>query len=396
MPLEEKARIFEGAIRARHLSPEGILLYKRWIDRPEGAIGDAPIWTGCYVGAQALRYAVTGEPEAEEGAVTGLRGLHFLQAVTGKRGLLCRGVSTGGIPLDDAHPHEWHQGDGLFATYSWHGDVSVDQYAGAMFGYALAYDLLGDRETRRLMAEDVTAIAAHFIEHDMTIVDVDGKVTTFGHLEPSLWTEDLNALLALGFLKIAHHITAEERFARQYHTLIDTYRYHERTITARAPWWEQFLGVNHSDNNLAFLAYYPLLRYEADLALLSCYHRSLQRAWQAVKREGNPFFSFVYQALTLAAPRDEPALQTLRHFPLEKRDIAVHNSTRPEVCISWVRDRHGRLQACDPVPIEDRSPSTFAWKDNPYGLNGGGEGERLYTGTNYLLAYWLGRYHQLL
>src|SRR5262249_28852616 len=111
---------------------------------------------------------------------------------------------------------------------------------------------------------------------------------------------------------------------------------------------------------------------------------------------GNPFFAFVYQALTPSAPTDERCLQTLRHFPLEKRDIAVHNRTRPGVCLSWVRDRHGRLQACDPVPIEDRSPSTFAWKDNPYGLDGGGDGTRLYTGTDYLLAYWLGRYHGFL
>src|SRR5438876_4502953 len=53
MPLEEKARLFDRASCSHHLSPEGILLYKRFIDRPEGAVGDAPIWTGCYVGAQA-------------------------------------------------------------------------------------------------------------------------------------------------------------------------------------------------------------------------------------------------------------------------------------------------------------------------------------------------------
>src|SRR5262245_37565316 len=44
MPLEEKARIFDHTILSHHLSPEGILLYKRFIDCPVGAIGDAPIW----------------------------------------------------------------------------------------------------------------------------------------------------------------------------------------------------------------------------------------------------------------------------------------------------------------------------------------------------------------
>src|SRR5262249_28050326 len=145
------------------------------------------------------------------------------------------------------------------------------------------------------IAEDVSAMIDHLIAHGMTIVDVDGQVTTFGHLEPSFWTEDLNTLLALGFLKIASHITAAPRFLQQYQTLIRTYHYHTRAVRARKLWWEPVLGTNHSDNNLAFLAYYPLLRYETDPVLLSYYHRSLQRSWQAVAREGNPFFSFVYQ-----------------------------------------------------------------------------------------------------
>ena len=396
MPLAEKARIFDRAIRSHHLSPEGILLYKRCIDRPEGAVGDAPIWTGCYVGAQALRYAVTGEEEAREGALIGLQGLHFLQAVTGKSGLLCRGISQQGLPSDDAHPQEWHHSEGPLAAYFWHGDVSVDQYTGAMFGYALAYDLVDDAAARRTIVEDVAALADHLTEHGMTIVDVDGEVTTFGHLEPSFWTEDLNALLALGFLKIAHHITGEERFARQYRTLIATHHYHERAVAARDLWWEILSGTNHSDNNLAFLAYYHLLRYETEPTLLSYYHRSLRRAWRVVEKEGNPLFSFVYRALTPSAPRDELALQTLSHFPLEKRSVAGQNSLRQDICVSWLRDRHNRLQACDPVPIEERPPSTFEWKENPYRLDGGGDGKKLYTGTDYLLAYWLGRYHGLL
>ncbi|MEW6297852.1 MAG: hypothetical protein AB1671_08960 [Thermodesulfobacteriota bacterium] len=396
MPLEEKAHHFERAIRAHHLSPEGILLYKRRIDRPEGAIGDAPIWTGCYVGAQALRYAVTREEEALAGAHIGLRGLHFLQAVTGKRGLLCRGVSTTGVPRDDAHPQEWHRGEGPFSSYLWHGDVSVDQYTGAMFGYAVAYDLLDDDAVKLVIAEDVTAIADHLIEHGMTIVDVDNEVTTFGHLEPSFWTEDLNALIALGLFKIAHRITGEERFARQYHTLIARDRYHERAVAARDLWWEKLFGVNHSDNNLAFLVYYPLLRYETDPELLSFYRESLRRTWRGVAREGNPFFAFVYRALTPSAPPDGRALRTLRHFPLEKRNLWVHNSTRADQCISWVRARNGRLQACAPLPVEERPPSTFEWKENPYRLDGGGDGAKLYTGTDYLLAYWLGRYCRFL
>jgi hypothetical protein len=61
-----------------------------------------------------------------------------------------------------------------------------------------------------------------------------------------------------------------------------------------------------------------------------------------------------------------------------------------------VRARNGRLQACAPLPVEERPPSTFEWKENPYRLDGGGDGAKLYTGTDYLLAYWLGRYCRFL
>src|SRR5262249_26776313 len=101
----------------------------------------------------------------------------------------------------------------------------------------------------------------------------------------------------------------------------------------------------------------------------------------------------VYQALTPAVSRDQHAVETLTHFPVEKRNVFVRNSGRPELCLSWLRDRHGRLQACDPLPIAERPSSTFEWKGNPYRVDGGGDGSRSYMGTDYLVAYWLARYH---
>ena len=52
--------------------------------------------------------------------------------------------------------------------------------------------------------------------------------------------------------------------------------------------------VNHSDDELAFLSYYPLLQYETDPELRKVYQESLERSWQIERPERNPLWNFIY------------------------------------------------------------------------------------------------------
>ncbi len=54
--------------------------------------------------------------------------------------------------------------------------------------------------------------------------------------------------------------------------------------------------VNHSDDELAFLAYYPLVIYERDQHLRKIYMASLKRSWLIERPERSPFFNFIYAA----------------------------------------------------------------------------------------------------
>ncbi len=400
--LLEKATQLEALVQKRHLTSDGLLAYGISLASPTSeevtdmAFSDMTIWSGCYVAAQAFRYAVTGDPAAELQVHKSIEGLHLLQDVTGRPGLLARGIKRWNEQNPEVGP-EWHRGSGQFSDYQWLGDVSADQVDGVIFGYAVAFDLIDDPVLRQSISIHVKAIADHLIDHGMTIQDVDGQQTKHGDLTTGLFSEPLNALIALAVVKAAYHTTKDEKYQQQYLNLVHRQGYHKRAVRARDPWWEVFTGVNHSDNDLAFLAYYTLLRYDGDPALLDYYFKSLNRAWRVVENERNPLFTFINFALVPPQKKDRQtfarAVETLRLFPVNRRNHRVVNSSNPNGCIAFRKDRFGRKQACEPVPMDHRPADVFEWKENPYRLDGGGDGNLEFSGVDYLLPYWMGRYH---
>src|SRR4029453_16562683 len=63
--------------------------------------------------------------------------------------------------------------------------------------------------------------------------------------------------------------------------------------------------INHSDDELAFLSYYPLLQYETDPHERTIYKQSLERSWQVERPERNPLWNAIYAAER--APRNSIA-----------------------------------------------------------------------------------------
>jgi len=390
--LSQKASWFEDKIRRQHLTPEGLLAYEIDSTREEvhpTAFADMAIWSGGYLAAEAFRFQATGERDAAQRVFLVASGINRLVEVTGKPGLLARALKRNDI--SGLMEPKWHASS-VDSNLIWYADVSADQVDGVLFGAGVAYDALENVSERRLVANWASAIVGHIVDHKMTIEDIGGARTRHGDFTCGWRSEPLNCLVALSAVKVAHHVTGEERFARAYESLVAR-GYARRAVSARRPWWERWTGVNHSDNNLAFLAYYNLIRYEQDPVLLDLYRQSLRRAWSVVRREKNPFFTFVFHALVPQSEWDRTALyeavDTLRRFPTERRSLAPN--ARPDQCIAAARDRFGRKQACEPVPIDERPQASMEWNGNPYRLEGGQDDRMAYSGFDYLLAYWLGR-----
>jgi hypothetical protein len=361
---------------------------------------DNAYMTGIYLGVQSMRWAVTGDPEAKQQASAAILALDHLTKVTGVPGLLARASVLANSQWYDNGT--WRPSDD--GVYMWRGDVSSDQVDGVMFGYYLAYNLVADAAERAMIAENAAAVIDHIIANDYRIVGYDGEPTTWGKYYPDYVNnyENMNALLMLQHLKVAYHVTGEQRFLDAYWDRIQNHNYADIAVTARVmgdPLVED--AVNHSDDVLQFLAYLPLLSLETDTVVRGKYLASLQRSWEGAggypgtKPESNPIYNFLCHAFLNDASGDAAAITTLERFPLDMK-FNSNTITAYETLYGFTFDPTPVSPApgpTDPVPIDHRPKTWSAWVDDPYTSGTRTtDGNREYTGHEYLLGYWLGRY----
>ena len=400
--LEDKAAVFQADMIDRFID-SGQLSPKLRLPSAEYPyitynMPDNAYMTGMYLAMQAMRWAVTGEAEAKEQASASILALEHLTKVSGVDGLLARAtVLNGSQWYDDG---TWRLSDD--EVYWWRGDVSSDQVDGVMFGYYLAYKLVASTEEKAIIAENAAALIDHIIDNDYRIVGYDGEPTSWGRYYPEYVNtyENMNALLMLQHLKVAHYVTGEQLFEDAYWDRINNENYDDIALTARV--MVDPLDANHSDDVLQFLAYLPLLSLETDPTLHAKYVASLQRSWEGAggypgtDPEANPLYNFLAHAFLNDDSKDAEAIITLDRFPL---DMKLNSDTVGffETEFSFTFDPTPISAAPaenDPVPI-DRSPKTWsAWVDNPYQAGTRTDDiDREYTGHDYLLGYWLGRYY---
>jgi len=82
----------------------------------------------------------------------------------------------------------------------------------------------------------------------------------------------------------------------------------------------------------------------------------------------------------------------LRQFPASQ---AVPDlECPPDKCTPSCTDRLGHEIGDYPRQVAERCPNKFLWWRNPYNLDGCTANPRkIYPPTDYLLAYWMGRYY---
>jgi hypothetical protein len=395
VPLAEKAARFE-ALAARFISPIGQLVYTQ----PVSAAGfvwrrqaDQAIWSGAYLAAESLRYAVTRDPAVLERVRRLARGVHALTEVTGVRGLYARSLwPTGAVAVPAGAAV--HPGAGRFRGYTWRGDVSKDQLSGIVCGLSMAWLLVDDAEIREIARRDSAALVDHLLAHDMRIVDVDGEPTTFGDLAGRIWGIPIgvNALIALTAFKLAALSNPERpHYGDAYAALISA-QYPDYAYWSK---FQLFGKTNHNNDNMQYLATLPLLYLEGEPETRAKVVAALERTFFYVKHEGNAWFNYVSMCgfgYDRAAAAD--ARLTMQLFPLDKRPLPVDLRGDPRFEESCFRARGGRPKAIGALPINYREMTVFAWRDDPYALvsGEGAKGDELAAPVDYLLAYWLGRY----
>jgi len=398
--LERKSAIFVDRLQSRHnrygytadcglLRPGDTSSF-----RPAPSDNDG-LWTAIYVTAECFRFAVTHSPEALRNARISLAALLRLESITGIPGFPARALIHRGDYR--AQEGEWHwTSDG---QWEWKGDTSSDELVGHFLAYSVAYDLLPDGPERAAIRARAGRIAAHLLDHGLELVGYGGRVTTWGRYSPAYFQtpdgkEDapLNSLELLSHLRVAYHITGEERFLTAYHELIHKRGYLENVLRGGRRASNE---VNYSDEELAFLSFYPLLEYEDDASLRAQFQAALMRFWRSCETERNPLWNFIYAAGTRASDCDgREALETLERIPLDTVYWTVKNSQRVDLPLAPNVDRFHDKQSLRAIPPNERC--VMKWNGNPFQLDCDSGGRTEDDGAFFLLPYWLGRYYKVL
>ncbi len=401
MTLAQKAELFERRIEERH-NRHGMVASSH-LRRPGDlsshelvSSDNDGLWTAIYGAAECFRHRVTPSPEALARAVRSVEALLFLEQVTGRPGFPARSYVQKGEPRP--RDGEWHwSADG---QYQWKGDTSSDEIVGHYFLFSVAFDLLPASPLQARIEAAVTRISDHIVRHGYHLTDIDGQPTLWGRWSPEYFAtprgrpdSPLNALELLSFLKTAAHITRQGRYQEEYRKLAFQMKYAELTTRLL----ELREELNYSDEELAMLSLYPLLRYEKDSELLAYYRQALTAWWQNIQREKSPLWTFIYLSgwERRPAPVDlEGAVWTLYGIPMDLITWTVRNSHRKDLALNGGFDRFGQPQAAALLPPDERP--VMKWNGNPFRIDGGNGGASEDDGAFFLLPYWLGRYHQFL
>src|SRR5581483_9363020 len=174
----------------------------------------------------------------------------------------------------------------------------------------------------------------------------------------------LNALEILSHLKVAIHLCGDRKFQEAYDTLIERHHYAGNTLNQKVlpPAGED----NHSDDELAAVAYYPLLMLERDPRRRALYLASLERTQRILRRQGSPFHNVIYGALTHRSCDAATVAAYLRDTPWDLREWTMTNRHRADVRC----DTSGNTSRV--LPPSERAVEY--WNSNPYRPDGGSDG----------------------
>jgi hypothetical protein len=367
-----KARHFDRIIQERHLVDRGLVVGGVRLPYDPNVVDtneNGAYETGAYLAALSFRFAATKDQSARDEALACFRCIQKLVAVTGQKGLLARWYKRASKPSRDESDgwlaDAWHQS----GDYRWLGNVSTDQYCGALFGLAIYHRLVAPTEVKPEVESLVADMVGRILDAGMVINDVDGKPTSWSNMSPQGLQEPMYALMGLGFLRVAAAVTGQARFEREYDRLLNEKDYATRAIPKNR-WVSDW---NFSDDVMAWEMLYHLLLLETRPAEKAKLAAAADGAWSLVKGQKRALFDIVRSVTTNDKALGDGAIHQLFLMPAEKIEV------------------QGRRRASAPVDLDLRPPAWFEWVDSPYDSIVGVE----WSGVDYLIAYWMARHHGL-
>ena len=367
------------------------------------------LWTAMYVAAEAFRYAVTKDPEARELCSKSMNALLDLTRLSGYPGFPARAMINKGEIVNGYDPNETVRVKGE-SDKIWYtspvdpnvickGDTSSDELDGHYFAWYIYHELVANDAEKKELRKVVSAVTDNLIRNDYTLIGHTGRKTRWGVFGPQYLNDDpawheergLNSAELLCYLKVAYHICGDKHYADAYDTLIEKHHYLLNILDYRrnVPWYR----INHSDDELAYLSYYPLMMLETNPQRRSIMLKQISDTWDSIEEERSPFYSFIYGAVTGEPCSVEESVATLRDWPWDLIQWETRNSHRHDATHRTARGV-SRKEIDRVLPISERQ--AWRWNGNPWIPDGGNGGLSEEDGAAWLLPYWMGRYHGII
>lgn len=390
---------------------------------------------------------LTMEGERDRMAITGVPGLFTRQLIPpGVQGLACPTEDakyTVDVEKDD---NRWvkikddgcawvvdggvwkatkHCGLKQYAGYCWLDNVSQDEYAGHMFALGLIWQLVDDAQLKRDAAELLEQVGQHLMKNNLTFVDWDGRVTEHGRLYAMalIVPPGFGAAVAMDYV-----LMAAEASGRQ-----DLRGFYDNCLLQKGgprkclPWplekprpYTEYLAdpglllafpgkdgcmSNFNGHSMMMSGVFSLIGFERDpqtrRLVQEVFERSIMRAAnpKAGLKQRNSWYNFMWAAHKRLGPgSDGPDLEAveqgicmLKQFPAQK-SMPAHSPAQlyRHGCV-------GRLKnslAAEAIPVAHRCPTTFTWWNQAFKREVCVRQDWVIPApTDYLLAYWMGRYY---
>ena len=412
MTLEEKAMYFEKQVRERHIrngfnsSIEGM---------KDGNIGTGYVrdsdndglWTSMYLGGEIFRYAVTKSDEALQNCYESLDAIERLYSINSNQvGFPARSFERrGDINRLSDHDRWQHAVD---PEWDWKATTSSDEAIGHIFALGAMAELINVEPMKSRAIHLIDILMTHIVEHDLYLIDFNGKPTTWGRWNP----EYVNARPIMvgdrkicssnitAMLQTAYHFTHKEIFKKKALELLYKDGFLENLMRpmksiGMAPADADALSIdlsngwNHSDDEMYFLGYWGLYRYALNTELKSKFKESIIDHWEIERPEKEGAWNIITAMTTNEFDLNE-AIWYLQRHPLDLINWDIMNSHRKDIEPLAPNFRQQTIKEVlppDERPVQRHNGNMF-YLDKKGG-NGTGEES---AGDIWLLPYWMGRY----
>lgn len=408
MTLHDKAMYYEKQVRARHIRHgfNGTLGYMKNGSLATGSLEDSDndgLWTSMYLGAEVFRYAVTKSPEALENIRESMEAMERLYSINKVKGFPSRSFERRGYKYDS---EPWRRATD--PEWDWKSTTSSDEAIGHIFVFGTMAELLDDADLQQRAITLIDSLMQHTLDHDLYLVDWNGKPTTWGKWNPEyvnarpkgVGDRKINSSNIIAMLQTAYHFTRKEAYKDKAFELMTKHGYYENLMRPMkqigkaadtADDWSKMLSEswNHSDDEMYFLGYWGLYRYALNDTLKVKFKEAIIDHWEAERPEKEGAWN-IFTALTGSPQFDlNEAVWYLKEYPLDLVHWNIKNSDRKDIV--KIEPNFREQSITEVLPAGELPVSRH--NANRFDLDGGDGGSSEYSaGDIWLLPYWMGRY----